>query len=367
MVRNSDIFQAIERWAPKWLASSWDNVGLQVGSTSRESKKVLVTLDVLENVADEAIQEGADLIIAHHPLMFKPLKKLDTDSPKGRIIEKLIENKISVYAAHTNLDIANHGMNDILAKLLGLQNTVHMIEEKSEKLLKVAVYIPKDHESELRSSLGEAGAGHIGNYSHCTFRYAGTGTFKPDSGTNPFIGEEGKLEQVDEVKVETIIKEAELNSILEVIHSKHPYEEPAIDIYALENKGVTYGLGKVGTLEESMTLESFAKFVKERLGMDHLRYIGEPTKLVSSCAVLGGSGEKYIEDARRSGVDVYVTGDVSFHTAQDAEAMGLAVVDAGHYIEKAIKKEIAAYLEEVFGTELEVNISASCTDPFRFV
>lgn len=367
MVKNAEVFKAMERWAPKQLAYSWDNVGLQVGSASGTATKALITLDVLENVVDEAIREGADLIIAHHPLLFKSLKQIDIDSPKGRIIQKLISNNITVYAAHTNLDIAKNGMNDILSELLSLERTEHLIKEKTDKLLKVAVYVPENHEAKMRQALADAGAGYIGDYSNCTFRYAGTGTFKPEAGANPYIGKEGEIEQVAEMKIETIITEADLSAVLKDIHKAHPYEEPAIDIYALENKGETYGLGKIGKLENSMKLGEFAKFAKERLGMDHLRFTGDPDKEVATCAVLGGSGEKYIETAWRKGADVYVTGDVSFHNAQDAEAMGLAVVDAGHYIEKAIKKEIASYLSKNFGAKLEVSISASSTDPFRFV
>lgn len=367
MKTNADIFRAIEEWAPKHLAYSWDNVGLQIGSSQKEVKKVLITLDVLENVVDEAIREDVDLIIAHHPLIFKPLKQIDTDSPKGRIFEKLIMNGIAVYAAHTNLDIAKNGMNDILSELLGILKPKHLIETYSEKLLKIAVYVPVSHEEEVRQALADADAGHIGNYSHCTFRYNGKGTFKPSAGTNPYIGEEGKIEHVSEMKIESVIYESALSKTLQRINEAHPYEEPAIDIYALENESTTYGLGKVGKLEKRMKLKDFCEFVKERLDMEHIRFTGNPEQTVETCAVLGGSGEKYMDAALKKGADVYVTGDVSFHTAQDAEALGIAVIDAGHYIEKAIKKEAAVYLNDLFGTEIQVLVSTVNTNPFRFV
>jgi len=364
---NADIFKAMETWAPKHLAYSWDNIGLQIGNAKNTVKKVLVTLDVLENVVDEAISEGVDLIIAHHPLLFKPLKQLDTSTPKGRIVEKLITNGITVYAAHTNLDIAKNGMNDILSELLSIEKPENLIATESEKLLKIAVYVPESHEEEMRAAMADADAGHIGNYSHCTFRYNGTGTFKPEKGTNPYIGKEGKIEHVSEMKIETVINESTLNKTLQRINEAHPYEVPAIDIYALENEGINYGLGKVGKLEKSMKLQDFCAFAKDRLGMEHIRFTGDPDQIVETCAVLGGSGEKYIAAAYNKGADVYVTGDVTFHAAQDAEALGMALVDAGHYIEKAIKKEAAAYLEGLFGTEIEVLVSTVNTDPFRFV
>ncbi len=369
---NSNIFDALEAWAPKHLAYDWDNVGLQVGSLNREVKKIMITLDVLETVVDEAIENDVDLIIAHHPLLFKGLKQVDVDTPTGKIIEKLIANKISVYAAHTNLDITNGGVNDILCKRLGIETTDHLIQTDQEKLYKIAVYVPNSHADAVREVLGDAGAGHIGDYSHCTFQTAGKGAFKPLEGTNPYIGKVNILEFVDEVKLETIVQEQKLSEVIKQMIAVHPYEEVAYDIIPLANSGTTVGIGKIGHLQDEMKLRAFAEYVKETLNMSAVRVTGDLTKVVQKVAVLGGSGEKYIEQAIAKKADVYITGDMTFHNAQDAWVRGLAVIDAGHYIEYVMKQETKQYLEAYFSkddpdTRVEVIISETNTDPFQFV
>src|SRR5690625_1898665 len=219
------IFKELENWAPKELAYEWDNVGLQVGSHTDETKKVMVTLDVLKSVVDEAIEENVNLIIAHHPLLFKPLKEINFQTAKGNVIKKLIEHNITVYAAHTNLDIARGGVHDLLCDALGIVSSNPFIDIQSEKLLKLIVFVPRTHADEMRNALGAAGAGFIGNYSHCTFQSKGQGTFMPMEGTNPFIGSTDKLEIVDELKIETIVKEKDLQEVLTAMKTTHPYEE----------------------------------------------------------------------------------------------------------------------------------------------
>nr|WP_318036183.1 Nif3-like dinuclear metal center hexameric protein [Halobacillus amylolyticus] len=185
------IIKQLEKMSPKHYAFDWDNVGLQVGTLNKPASKVMITLDVLENVVDEAIENGVDLIIAHHPLLFTSLKQIDLDKPKGRIIKKLIQYDIAVYAAHTNLDVASGGVNDVMAELLQMKDVKPLIETEKEVLVKLVVFVPEDYADDLRNALGEAGAGHIGAYSHCTFQSAGQGTFKPLDGTSPFIGSQG--------------------------------------------------------------------------------------------------------------------------------------------------------------------------------
>src|SRR5690625_1754828 len=187
-VNNIAVFQVMENWAPKNLAYDWDNVGLQIGSYHKQVNKVMITLDVLESVVDEAIKKEVDLIIAHHPLFFKSVKQINYDTPIGRTIAKLIQHDITVYAAHTNLDIANGGVNDLLCEKLQLHSTKNLIHIKNEKLYKLMVYVPLSHAENVRNAISNAGAGHIGNYSHCTFQTKGQGTFKPLAGTNPYIG-----------------------------------------------------------------------------------------------------------------------------------------------------------------------------------
>jgi len=365
---NADIFQLMEDWAPKKLAYDWDPVGLQVGSSREKVKKIMVTLDVLESVADEAIEQNVDLIISHHPLLFRPLSQLDTDTPKGRTVQKLMKHDISVYSAHTNLDIASGGVNDMLCDVLDINSEDFLIPKETGKLYKLAVYVPFTHEEVVREALGNSGAGHIGNYSHCTFRAEGIGTFKPLEGTNPFIGEKGKMEYVDEVRMETIVEEEKLNQVLEATIEAHPYEEPAYDLFPLRNEGKKFGLGRIGTLQTPMNLKEYSEHIKKTLNLSGLRVVGDLAKEIKKVAVLGGSGEKYIQAAKEQGADVYITGDMTFHPAQEAWEMGLAVIDAGHYIEKVMKKATKTFLDEkLTETKVKVIVSRTSTEPFQFI
>lgn len=365
---NSDIFRIMEEWAPLHLAYEWDRVGLQVGAANRSVKRVMITLDVLESVVDEAIENNVDLIIAHHPLLFKPIEQLDVTTPKGKVLQKLIKHDITVYAAHTNLDIANDGVNDILCDVLGITDRKNLVNFYTEKLFKIVIYVPHSHAEVVRNALSEAGAGHIGNYSHCTFQSRGEGTFKPLEGTNPYIGSKNKLEIVQEMKIESVIKEKNLSQAIDAMVAAHPYEEAAYDIYPLKNKGATYGLGRVGGLDQKIKVKDLVEHVKSALDLSHVRVTGNLNKNVEKIAVLGGSGEKYIHQVKKSGADVYITGDMSFHVAQDAEQMGLTVIDAGHYIEQAMKNVTKNYLQNQFKeNELDVIVSQMNTDPFQFI
>ncbi|AVQ99391.1 Nif3-like dinuclear metal center hexameric protein [Oceanobacillus iheyensis] len=367
-ITNKNIFAAMERLAPKSLAYDWDNVGLQVGSFSTPVKKIMVTLDVLEEVVDEAIAKNVSLIIAHHPLLFKPVKQLSTDTPQGRVLHKLLQHNITVYAAHTNLDIAEGGVNDVLCEKLKIKNTKVLIKERTETLYKLVVYVPQTHQKVLREAIGKAGAGHIGNYSHCTFQTMGEGTFKPLEGTNPYIGSQDKMEFVPEVKIETIVQESLLNKVLAATIAAHPYEEMAYDIFRLENEGKKYGLGRVGTLEEELTLQEFSSLVKKQLNISGVRVTGDLNRPVKKVAVIGGSGEKYIRAARNAGADTFITGDMTFHTAQDAWQTGLAIIDPGHYAEKVMKEAVVQYLENEFSENgVELLASTTNTDPFTFI
>ncbi|MBP1968688.1 dinuclear metal center YbgI/SA1388 family protein [Virgibacillus natechei] len=365
---NLDIFRLMEEWAPLNLAYEWDNVGLQIGSYTNSVKKIMVTLDVLESVVDEAIDNDIDLIIAHHPLLFKPIKEVNIDTPHGRIIHKLIQHNISVYASHTNLDIANGGVNDMLADLLNLQSQDVLVETKTEKLFKISVSVPKSHKNDVLEAFNNSGAGHIGDYSNCTFQIEGQGTFKPLEGTAPHIGTQNELEIVDEIKVETIVQEGILANVVHAMIEAHPYEEAAYDIFPLHNQGEVLGLGRMGTLDKQTDLETFCKQVKYAFDISHMRITGDLTKKINKVAILGGSGEKYINAAKQKGADVYITGDMTFHTAQTAWQMGLSLIDPGHYIEKVMKKATKQYLDDrLQSNTVEVMISESNTEPFQFI
>lgn len=364
-VTHKQIIDTFEQWAPKSLAYDWDPIGLQVGNISQQTKNVLVTLDVFESVVDEAIENDVNLIIAHHPLLFNAVQSIDLNTPKGKIIEKLIKHDITVYAAHTNLDIAEGGVNDLLSDALNLSNVQPLVPFKAEKLFKLVVFVPHTHVEEVRNALSEKGAGFIGNYSHCTFQTAGQGTFMPLEGTNPYIGKQDILEVVEEMKIETIVEESILSDVLEAMQSAHPYEEVAYDVYPLQQTGKTYGLGRVGNLKEPTQFADFIDLVKESFQMKHVRAVGDINKQIERVAIVGGSGEKFIHDALKKKADVYITGDLTFHQAQDAEQLGLLVIDAGHYIEKIMKRGVASFIESSF-PGLTVIQSTVNTDPFQY-
>jgi dinuclear metal center YbgI/SA1388 family protein len=364
-----EIINIFEQFSPMSLAMDDDQFGLQIGSLNKPIHNVMVTLDVLEGVVDEAIEKSIDLIISHHPPIFRPIKHVRTDTPSGRIIEKCIKHDIAVFSAHSNLDITTGGVNDLLAEALQLNEVKFLSTTHQTKLKKLVVFVPTDHVGLVRNALGKAGAGHIGNYSHCTFNSEGIGTFRPEQGSKPYIGAEGKIEKVDEVRIETIFPENLQRKIMNAMLHAHPYEEVAYDIYHLDNTGTEYGLGRVGTLDEEMTLEQFANYVKKTLKVDGVRIVGQLTNKVKKVAVLGGDGNKYIRQAHFAGADVFVSGDIYYHLAHDAMALGLNIVDPGHHIEKVMMQGVANILENestVRKFEVSIHTAKTDTNPFKF-
>ncbi|NCU18730.1 Nif3-like dinuclear metal center hexameric protein [Pallidibacillus pasinlerensis] len=365
-----EIIQLFEQFAPKHLAMDGDKIGLLVGSLNQTVKNVLIALDVTEDVVDEAIANDVQLIIAHHPLIFNPLKTIRTEDAYGKIISKLIKHDIAVYAAHTNLDIAKGGVNDMLADILGVKNTEVLVPTYEEPLKKLVVYAPVEDAEKIRKTLGDYGAGHIGDYSHCSFSNEGTGRFLPGENTNPHIGTVGQLEAVREERIETVFPASIEKRLIKAMLKAHPYEEPAYDIYPLDLKGETYGLGRIGYLDEEMTLEEFALFVKKQLDVTGVRVTGNLQDKVKKVAIVGGDGGKYYTTAIRKGADVFITGDMYYHTAIDAKLDGLNLIDPGHNVEKVMKQGVADKLTEMCEEKkLDVNIIPSKinTDPFYFL
>ncbi|WP_409270682.1 Nif3-like dinuclear metal center hexameric protein [Neobacillus sp. SCS-31] len=368
-INGHELIRLMESFSPKEYAMEGDRIGLQIGQLNRPVDKVLIALDLVEEVVDEAIEKGVQLIIAHHPPIYRPLAKLATDTAQGRIFEKLIKHDISVYAAHTNLDVATGGVNDMLSEALGLENSEVLVPTYEEQLKKIVVFVPHEHAGQVMEAMGNAGAGAIGNYSHCSFSTGGTGRFLPGEGTNPFIGSEGKVEEVEEVRIETIVPERLAKKVVSAMTKAHPYEEPAYDIYPLENKGATLGLGRIGTIKE-ITLREFAEKVKTDLGVEAVRVVGNLDAKVKKVAVLGGDGNKYFSHAKFKGADVYVTGDIYYHVAQDALMLGLNIVDPGHNVEKIMKKGLASVLSGLCveaGFDAEVLPSEIDTNPFKVI
>jgi dinuclear metal center YbgI/SA1388 family protein len=364
------IVQYIERLAPKSIAMPDDKIGLHVGTLHKQVKKVMVALDVLEEVVDEAIAEGVDLIVAHHAVIFRPLKHLRTDLPAGKLYEKLLKHDIAVYTAHTNLDVAEGGINDWLAEEIGLTDVEVLDVLHTDPLKKLVVYVPVSHRDAVFQAVANAGAGWIGNYSHCSFQLQGTGTFLPREGTRPFIGEQGRIERVEEVRIETVLPASRQSAVIAAMKAAHPYEEVAFDIYPLDLPGKGLGIGRIGRLPQPMTLGELAGLVKERFSLTGLRVVGSLDDQVRKVAVVGGDGNSFVGKAASRGADVLITGDIYYHVAHDAMAAGLRLIDPGHNIEKIMKEKLARYLRgllEADGYETEVIASRVHTDPFQFV
>lgn len=366
----SNIAGIIEELAPLAWAESWDNVGLQVGDPDRPAGRVLVALELTGGVVEEAVAAQANLIVVHHPAIFKPLKALRFDTPGGHRLERLIQAGIGVYAAHTNLDQAPGCTNDTLAAAAGLENYQVLMTIGEEKYVKLAVFVPRGHEDAVRNALARAGAGHIGNYSHCTFQSPGTGTFLPLEGTNPYLGQQGKLEYADELRLETILPETRVRKAVQAMAGAHPYEEVAYDLIPLANPGRERGHGRIGQLAQPVTLGELAARLKQTLGIANLRMVGDPDRLITTVAVGAGSGGMLVPHAARRGAQVLITGDVDYHDAQDAADAGLCILDVGHWAsERIVVAPLAAYLRRKLqeaGLEAEVVEAQAGSDPFVF-
>lgn len=368
--KGQTVIQYMEQLAPKHVAMPDDRIGLQLGTLQKEIKTVLVALDVNEEVVEEAIELKADLIIAHHAIIYRPLKQLQTDSPMGKVYEKLIKNDIAVYISHTNLDVTEGGMNDWMAEALGMVNTLPIHDVHTEQLSKLVIFVPKSHHQEVLDAVLNAGAGAIGNYSHCSFNIEGFGTFVPGEGTDPFIGKQGAMERVNEIRIETIVPDNLRNKVLQAMLKAHPYEEVAYDLYPLDLKGRSFGLGRIGKLNEPVTLAALVDIVKEKLDVPHVRVVGDLNRIIKKAAVIGGSGGSFMNTVLFKGADVLVTGDIDYHTAQDALAAGLTIIDPGHNAEKIMKTKVAEWMEDKLKAnryETQVVASKINTEPFRFI
>jgi dinuclear metal center YbgI/SA1388 family protein len=368
-INGHEVIQLFEQFSPQKYAMEGDKIGLQIGRLNKPIENIMIALDVLEEVVDEAIQKNVQLIIAHHPPIFRPLAKIVTDTPQGRIMEKLIKHDIAVYAAHTNLDVAVGGVNDLLAEALGLEEIEVLIPTFEAKLKKLVVFVPESHTEQVRDALGNAGAGAIGDYSHCSYTSNGVGQFMPGEGTNPFVGETGELEKVREDRIETIFPASIEKKVIMAMLKAHPYEEVAYDMYALDNKGPTLGLGRIGRIKE-MTLQEFSDHVKKVFGVNGVRVVGNLQATVKKVAVLGGDGNKYWSQAKFKGADVYVTGDLYYHVGHDALMAGLNMVDPGHHIESIMKQGVTNVLTKLCeekGYQVNIFPSELNTDPFQFL
>jgi dinuclear metal center YbgI/SA1388 family protein len=382
-MRLAELVERLESWYdPRW-AEPWDKVGLVCGDPAQEVHKVLFAVDPTAAVAEEAVEYGADLLVVHHPLFLTPVSSVAATTAKGRVLHRLVRAGVALYTAHTSADVPADGVNDAIARALGLVGTRVLLPTDGGGLDKLVVFVPAEHAGRVRDAVTGAGAGAIGAYDSCTFTTPGEGRFRPLEGADPAIGRLGRVEMVPEVRVESVYPRPLRRQVVEAMRAAHPYEEPAFDLIELADPpggpatgslpDATRGHGRVGTLEEPMTLRGFADHVATAfLRTAHgVRVAGDPDRSVRTVAVGAGSGESLLEEARRSGADVYVTSDLKHHrTSEFLEEGGPALVDIAHWAAEWSWLPIVAWKVHEAAAEagdtVDTRVSTLVTDPWTF-
>lgn len=337
-VKLKDIISHIEQYAPPVFQESYDNSGLITGDIEKTIKTGLIGFDVTEDLIEEAIKLKAGVIITHHPLLLEGFKKLTGKSYRERILISAIKNDIAIYSAHTNLDSVKAGISSKLADKLKLENC-NILAPKENMLKKLVVFAPASHAEVLRSGLFETGAGHIGNYDSCSFNLIGKGSFRGGENTSPFSGKKGKLNFEEEIRIETIFLKHQQSGIIKKLIELHPYEEPAWDIYTLDNQYEEAGFGITGYLKNEIEESDFLNLLKRTFNAKGIRYsklMGKPIKKVALC---GGSGSFLLQNAISSEADVFVTGDYKYHQFFDADGK-ILIADIGHFESEQLAMEI---------------------------
>lgn len=351
-----EITDYLESLAPKSSQESYDNSGLLVGNPLTEVTSALVCLDSIEEVVDEAISKGCNLIIAHHPIIFSGLKSLTGKTYIERTIIKCIQHNIALYAIHTNLDNYQFGVNFEIGTRLGLEN-LRILAPKSGVLKKLTVFVPEENATALANALFEAGAGAIGNYSECSFSSVGVGTFKPNESAMPFSGEIGKRANKIEEKLEVIVSQHELSNVLSAMKKNHPYEEIAYDLISLDNKNSYEGSGMIGDLPKEMKTIDFLKSLKKSFNCGAIRYTKNGENKIRKVAFCGGSGRFLLETAKQNNADIFISSDFKYHEFFDAEN-DLIIADIGHYeseqftinlLERILKKKFPNFAVHLTG------------------
>ena len=360
-----EIIQILETLAPPSLQESYDNSGLLVGHPGQEVTGILIGIDITPDVMDEAIAYGCNLIITHHPLIFKGIKKLNGGNMVEDMVIKAIKNDIALYAIHTNLDNVSQGVNGRLAQVLGLQNT-HVLLPKPAFLKKLVVFCPQSHTQKVRQAMLDAGAGHIGNYSHCSFSTDGFGSFNALEEAHPYVGDKGRTHYEPETRIETIVPDYLLQKVLSAMLRVHPYEEVAYDVYALENNTETTGSGMIGSLKEPMEIKSFLNQLKKVLNAQQIRHGILIDRKVSKVAICGGSGSFLMDTAFARKADVFITADLKYHDFFRFQGK-MVLVDAGHYETEQFSKDLLFELLSKKFPTFAVQKSKFNTNPISFL
>ena len=362
----AEITDFIESVAPLAMQESYDNAGLIVGDRKVEATGALICLDVTEEVVDEAISLGFNLIIAHHPFVFDGLKKFSGSSDVERTLVKAIKNDVAVYAAHTNLDnMLLNGVNSKIAGKLGLTDT-RILAPMGGNLRKIVVFVPTANAEAVRNAMFEAGAGNIGNYNSCSYNLQGEGSFKAEEGCNPYVGEIGQTHFEPETRIETIAPKHLVSKVVNAMLSVHPYEEPAFDIYPLDNSFAMAGSGIIGTLPKPENAAEFLQRVKQIFGCGCIRHTRLPETPIKKVAVCGGSGSFLIGDAMRAGADILLTADIKYHQFFDAR-YPFVLADIGHYESEQFTKELFYELLTGKFSNFAVRLTKVNTNPIKYV
>jgi dinuclear metal center YbgI/SA1388 family protein len=358
------VIDTLEDLAPLDYAEDFDNVGLLVGNTDNTVSGILVTLDTLENVVEEAIAKKCNLIVSFHPIIFGGLKKITGSNYVQRVVIKAIKHDIAIYSMHTALDNSNKGVNAKICEVLGLENTSILIPQKGT-IKKLTTYVPKDNAKTLKTALFHAGAGNIGNYSHCSFTVDGTGSYQAHTGADPYLGKIGETHYEAESQISITYARADEQKILKALFSNHPYEEIAYELQTLENKNQNIGMGMVGNLEKPMGEEDFFEFLKKKMNVSCIRHSDFLGKKIKKVALLGGSGSFAISAAIAVNADVYVTSDLKYHQFYEAEGR-ILLADIGHYeTEQFTKNLLVDYLTKKI-PNFAVSLSESKTNPIKY-
>jgi dinuclear metal center YbgI/SA1388 family protein len=360
-----EVTNYLESLAPRAYQESYDNSGLLTGDPDSDVTGILTTLDCTEAVVREAIETNCNLIVAHHPILFKGLKKLTGANYIERTLLLAIRHHIAIYAIHTNLDNVHTGVNRKIAEKIGLKN-LEILDPKTDTLSKLVTFIPGNDVDAVMKALHEAGAGQIGEYKNCSFRVEGTGTFQPTAAAQPHIGEAGKQEYVRETRVEVIFPSHRQGALLDALKAAHPYEEVAYYLSRLENTNQEVGSGMIGELPVPMEPIEFLRRLKSNMELNTIRYTALPVKTVQKIAVCGGSGSFLLPKAIQKGADLYITADFKYHEFFDADGR-ITVVDIGHYESEIFTKELLQELLIKKFPTFAVNFSRTVTNPISYL
>jgi dinuclear metal center YbgI/SA1388 family protein len=361
-----ELIQLFFDFAPAMYQESYDNCGLQVGDYNATVEGVLLTLDVTEEVLEEALKTDCNTIIAHHPLIFSGIKRLSNDNYIQRIIRKAIQQNVNIIAMHTNFDNIPNGVNQKIADKLSLTNTA-ILSKKNDQLFKLITYVPLNFKDKVLSALFDSGAGSIGNYSECSFTSLGTGSFKPNLNTQPFIGTPGGVrEEVQESRIEVIVPKAIVQNVIMGLKQAHPYESVAYDVLPLINNELEIGAGLIGELEAPMLFEEWVEVVKTKMKVPMIRITKPTISSVKRVAICGGSGSFLLNDAIRAKADVFITADFKYHQFFDAEE-SITIMDIGHYETEQFTPEIFRDILNKKNINFAVRVSELDTNPIKYI